>query len=56
MDIVDSDDFWDWMGGKMVEISDKHGNSPLIVGLMIAIFEAIEVEDKARKDDIPNVI
>ena len=43
--------FWEWMGDRMVEISNEHGNCALIMALMIAVFEDVEAADKERRND-----
>ena len=47
---LETDAFWEWAAAKMVEISNAHGNSQLIMGLLIAVFEDVEAADKAARD------
>lgn len=40
--------FWDWMVSKMAETSNANGNTPLAMGLLLAVFNDLEAEALAR--------
>lgn len=41
--------FWEWMGAKMIEVSNANGNGALIMALLFAVFDDLEQHDKARE-------
>lgn len=47
---MEQEPFWAWATDRLIEISNAHGNSPLIMGLLIAVFEDLEALDKATRD------
>ena len=54
---MEQDPFWEWMGAKMIEVSNAHGNGALIMALLIAVFEDVEAADKERRNNtITNTI
>lgn len=47
---MESEAFWEWMAARMLEISNEHSNSPLIMGLMIAVFDDLEQIEKQNDE------
>lgn len=43
---MEQEAFWDWMASQMIETSNAHGNSVLIMALLVAVFEVVETADK----------
>lgn len=53
---IDRESFWEWMGAKMLEISNTNGNGALIMALLIAVYEDVEAVDKAERQTPAPVI
>lgn len=40
--------FWEWYHAQALQIAADNGNSTLIQGLLLAVFEDVEATDKVR--------
>ena len=48
---MEQEAFWSWFIDEMLETSRSHGNTPLIMALLLAVFEDVEAADKERGND-----
>lgn len=48
---MEQEPFWEWIAAKMIDISNANGNGPLIMALLIAIFEDIEAREKILRQN-----